>query len=135
MSKNEIVLGLDVGSRRIGVARGNSLVRLAAPLTILPADDQDQVVVQLRQLIDNEKADRLVVGLPRSLDGNETDQTKAVREFVETNLKGLGLPIEFQDEAGTSHEAATRMQSSGSKFTYDDAHAAAIILQDYLDNL
>lgn len=130
MSGVETILGLDIGARRIGVARGNTLARLATPLTVVEVDGTE--LAQLQKLIEQERATRLVIGLPRNLDGNDTDQTRSVRSFAEKLQKSLGLPIEFQDEAGTTKQAEAE---AGTTMVDLDAHAAAIILQDYLDVL
>lgn len=130
MNGAETILGLDIGARRIGMARGNALSRLAMPLAVVEVDGTE--LEQLSKLIEQEQATRLVVGLPRSLDGNDTEQTTTVRSFAEKLQKNLGLPVEFQDEAGTTKQAETE---AGTTTTHLDAHAAAIILQDYLDAL
>lgn len=123
------ILGLDIGGKRIGVARGNTLARLATPLTVVEVDGSE--VAKIGWLIEDEQAGRLVIGLPRGLDGQNTAQTTEVRRFSDS-LHGLGLPIEFQDEAGTTKQAETE---AGTTVANLDAHAAAIMLQDYLDNL
>lgn len=126
------MLGLDIGTKRIGVARASYLSKLAAPLTIIPVDGSE--TEKLQTIIADEGASRLVVGLPRNLEGVATQQTKDVEEYVKTQLLPLGLPIDWQDEAGSTVEAGLRMKHK-SKFKHPDAHAAVIILQDYLDNL
>jgi putative Holliday junction resolvase len=80
----------------------------------------------------------VVVGLPRSLDGNDTPQTLAVRRFTDDILGArLGLDPVFQDEAGTSGIAEEQLKESGKPYDKGDIDAAAavIILQDYLDSL
>ena len=130
MNEAETILGLDMGARRIGVARGNTLTRLAMPLVVVEVDGTE--LGQLGKLIEQERATRLVIGLPRNLDGDDTDQTRSVRTFAEKLQKSLGLPVEFQDEAGTTKQAETE---AGTTTANLDAHAAAIILQDYLEAL
>lgn len=123
------VLGLDVGSKRIGVARGTTLARLATPLAVISVDGQE--LTQIKRFIERENAQALVVGLPRGLDGQETAQTASVRDFGQT-LAALGLPLHWQDEAGTTKQAEAEARGSVRNV---DARAAAILLQDYLDNL
>lgn len=129
MNKPTTLLGLDVGQKRIGVARGSSLARLASPLMVVNVDGKE--LAQLGSLITQEGAAALVVGLPRGLDGQDTAQTATVREFAKS-LDSLGLPVYWQDEAGTTKQAEAE---AGGRATNIDARAAAIILQDYLDNL
>jgi putative Holliday junction resolvase len=114
-------LGIDYGARRIGVAIADEGLRVARPLAVVSSLDE------LKQIIIKQSATDLVLGLPRSLDGGDTTQTAEVRSFGQ-QLRALGLPVSLQDEAGTSPA-----QQSKSK-AVDDA-AAAIILQDFLDNL
>jgi putative Holliday junction resolvase len=125
------ILALDVGSARIGVALASSIVRIAVPFVTLDAlTDVDQ---QLAQIINSEMVNTLVVGLPRGLDGQETEQTITVRDFAES-LKHFGLPIHFQDEALTSRKAKDELESRGKPYVKADvdALAATYILEDYL---
>src|SRR4051812_43491343 len=101
------LLALDVGGARIGVAVASSIARIAHPLTTL--DASPDVVEQLRAIISDEGIGILVVALPRNLSGQETAQTASVQEFAK-QLKPLGLPIHFQDEAVTSAQAETELQ-------------------------
>lgn len=121
----EEFLAVDVGSARVGVARGNTAARLAEPLATIPANEAGK---QLEQIASERQAAGIVVGLPRSLDGHETKQTKQVRRWAEHMKQQIGLPFYWQDEALTSRAAERRAPSAGS-----DAEAAAIILQDFLD--
>ncbi len=114
-------LGIDYGGRRIGLAIAEEGIKVARPLTIVSSLDE------LKKIVTEQAVTDLVLGLPRSLDGNDTDQTKAVRTFA-TQLQSLNLPLTFQDEAGTSPKQK-------SKSAPVDDQAAAIILQDYLDSL
>lgn len=125
---NQEFLGVDVGSAVIGVARGNTAAGLAEPLKSLPAD---QAVVELLDLSKNGQAAGIVVGLPRNLDGAETGQTRAVRQWVQSAKIQISLPFYWQDEALTSYEASNKQKSNPRA----DEHslAAAIILQDFLD--
>ena len=119
-------LGVDVGAARVGIARGNSAARLAQPLKTVEAKE---AVNEIKLLAQDLPADGLVIGLPRGLDGQETEQTKAVRHWA-NKLKGqISLPLYWQDEALTSHQADAIKSELGS-----DASAAAIILQDFLDS-
>jgi len=129
MAEPVTYLGLDAGAKRIGVARGNDLAKLAAPLAIVAVDGRE--IDKLAELVRAEGAAGLVVGLPRGLDGQNTAQTETARRFADS-LKPLNLPIYYQDEAGTSRQAA---EEAGGRDTALDDRAAAIILQDYLDNL
>lgn len=127
------LLGLDVGERRIGVALADSIGRIAMPLTTLQVDGTE--VVRLQALLLEHDITDLVIGLPRNQSGQETAQSKAVRQVVKRRLEAFDLPIIFQDESVTSVMAEERLKAR--KKPYDkaaiDAEAAAIILQDYLE--
>ena len=126
------LLALDVGSVRIGVARASSLVRLPEPLMTL--QNGPQTVEQIKQLVIEHDARTLVVGLPRGLEGQETLQTAAVREFVALLSQQLSVPLVLQDEAVTSRKAEEELQARGKPYAKGDidALAATYILDDYL---
>lgn len=130
---SQVLLGLDVGQKRIGVAIGNTEVALASPLTTL--DHTDTIYSTIQQLAEREGAAALVVGLPRGLDGQDTAQTAAVTDFVSQLLTTFDIPINWQDEAVTSVQAEAELQARGKPYVKSDidALAATYILQDYLD--
>lgn len=133
MNETEIVIGLDVGSKRIGVALGNNKAKLASPYNTVLVDGTE--LNKLEEIIASEQVNKLVVGLPRGLDAQETAQTKTVREFA-VLLERLNLPIVFQDEAGTTKQAEEELKNHQFATKHGvDAVAAAILLQDYLDLL
>jgi putative Holliday junction resolvase len=126
------VLGFDYGSRRIGVALGSDQVVRA--LGVIEATSWQ---TSIRELVAKHEPDQLVVGLPRGLDGQETAQTGKARAFAAELAEFTKLHVDLIDEAGTSGVAEDRLRA-GSKH-YDkgaiDAEAAAIIVQDYLDQV
>lgn len=126
------IVGLDVGEKRIGVAKGDDLLRIAYPLTTVAVDGSE--LKQLTALVRDEQATRLVVGFPRNQSGEVTEQTKIVEAFAR-GLDVLELPIAFQDESLTSVVAEQRLREAGKPYTKEmiDAEAAAVILQDYLE--
>lgn len=128
MEAVEEFLGLDIGSQRIGVARGSSAARMAEPIITLKAAE---AVEKIKDLAKEHKAAGIVVGLPRSLEGNETEQTILVRTWVDAAKKSLNIPFYWQDEALTTHKAL----EAGADKSNVDALAAAIVLQDFLDGL
>ncbi len=127
----EEFLGIDVGEKRVGVARGSTAARLAEPLAVLPSQ---AAVMELKKLIREHKPAGLVIGLPRNLNGDETAQTALVRAWAQKLGQDIKLPFYFQDEALTTHEALARLpgKKPASKDELD-ALAAAVILQDFLD--
>lgn len=127
------LLSLDVGERRVGIARANSLARLPQPLTTLVRDDN--FWANLEKVIKTEATDQVVVGLPRNLESQDTDQTRCTREFATEFKDRFNLPVTFQDEALTSRKAEAELKSRGKGFTKGDidALAATYILEDYLN--
>lgn len=129
---NKQYLALDVGERRIGVARGDSGVRLAYPLETIEVDGGEyDTIVRMQQ---QSGADTIVVGYPRNQSGEPTAQTRYVEGFVQPLIE-RGLTVVFQDESLTSVAAEQRLQASGKPYARGDidALAATLILQDYLE--
>ena len=135
---NRVVIGLDVGARRIGIARGDLEVRLATPLPMILNDEK--VFANIAQLVQNNHARAAIVGLPRDAAGEETAQSRTTREFAAKLAKRLGLPVRFQDESLTSVLAEKNLRARKNfreimlRDGTLDSEAAAIILQDFLDN-
>ena len=139
------VLGIDFGLRRIGLAVSDATGVLARPLQTLDRGRGDsdahavdavlRVVSELTEAGDS--VDAIVVGLPRRLDGTANDQTAAVERFVQRLKDATPLHVHLQDERLTSHEAESRLAIRERDWRKRkerlDAAAAAIILQDYLD--
>lgn len=123
---------LDVGAKRVGVAVANVHARLARPLTTVANDEK--VWETLADICHQETVGTLVVGLPRGLDGQETDQTRYCRAFADEAEQRLGLPVSLQDEALTSYAAETELKDKGLPADRGDvdALAATYILEDYL---
>lgn len=122
-SDEQEYIGVDVGSVRVGLARGSGLARLAEPVKVVPAAD---ALKAIKDLVSINNTDAIVVGLPRNLNGKDTQQTQSVRAWVKQIMPQLDLPFYWQDEALTTQTAT----ESGSG---NDAQAASVILQDFLD--
>ena len=133
MSNTKKLLGLDVGSVRIGVALADMSVRIAIPHDTLTVDGTELKAIA-EEVVQND-IDTIVVGYPRNQAGEVTDQTATVEAFAD-QLKDMAPQIVFQDESLTSVTAEQRLQARGEAYTKADidAEAAAIILQDYLES-
>jgi putative Holliday junction resolvase len=137
------VAGLDVGARRIGVAVSDVTGTLARPVGVLQTsglegDAVDRAVTELARLAAEEDGlASLVVGLPRRLDGSPNDMTPRVQAFAAALGARIAVPVILQDERLTSREAESRLalreKDWRARKKLIDAAAAAIILQDYLD--
>jgi putative Holliday junction resolvase len=130
------VVALDHGTRRIGLAvadleTGMAFARPAIRRTNLEAD-----LALIRAVCDAEQAARVVIGLPRNMDGSEGPQAATVRAFGQ-RLAELGLEVVYEDERLTSWEAGERMGEAGRRVRRAtgelDSTAARLILQQYLD--
>jgi putative Holliday junction resolvase len=126
------IIALDIGGRRIGVARAHTSVNIASPLTTLLNDDQ--IIPNLQRLIAEHDVSAIVVGLPRGLQGQHTEQTHTVEAFVLAIKQSIELPIYWQDEAVTSKQAEAELQARRKPYTKGDidALAATYILEDFL---
>lgn len=120
-------IGVDVGSVRVGLARGSDLARIAEPVITVKAAN---AVQELSALAAKTGAIGIVVGLPRNLDGGDTAQTDYVRQWIKQAQESMQIPFYWQDEALTSVNAE---QIKGKEAGPADAEAAALILQDFLD--
>jgi len=127
-------LALDVGEKRIGVAIGDSGVRVAIPFTTIDVDGKE--LEQIARLVISEKIDVVVIGYPRNQSGEATAQTVFVENFA-SQLTDIAPEIAYQDESLTSVIAEQQLQSYKKPYTKADidAQAAAIILQDYMETL
>jgi putative Holliday junction resolvase len=144
---DEVVLGFDFGARRIGVAIGNTLTREARPLAIVAAEGEARWV-RIAALIAEWQPARLVVGIPRHPDGAAHEMTQRCERFARRLEGRHRLPVARVDERYSSVEADAQRASrrfpspSGGGGRGEggvpprgdnDAEAAAVILQQYLD--
>lgn len=128
------ILALDVGEKRIGVAVASPVAKLPRPHSVLINDEN--IWNNIKQLISDEEVSTVVIGLPRSLDSNDTAQTRWVREFASELEEKMSVRVTLQDEALTSRQAEAELRASGKKFAKGDIDslAATYILEDYLAN-
>lgn len=129
------IIGLDVGTKRIGVAKADTSVRIAIPNGYVLVNGQEiPEILRIARLNDT---NFFVVGLPRSNDGNETAQSAYARKFADTLAASMpGARIYFQDESLTSVVAEERLKKRKKNLEKGeiDAEAASIILQDFIEH-
>ncbi len=137
------LIALDVGEKRIGVARADTnSVKIAIPSGMIPVDGQElSAIVRLCKI---QNIDAIIIGMPRNLQGKLTAQSDYVKTFAKTleqtlqdaKPNGKFVKIHFQDESLTSVQARENLKNKGyNKKAGDiDAEAATLILQDFLDS-
>lgn len=129
------LIALDVGTKRIGVAKADSAVRIAVPYPAVEVEDGEEFkkIASLARAWD---INSFVLGLPRNSQGEETEQSRYVRQFAKELKRAIpDAKICFQDESLTSVEAEKRLKGrkKGYKKGDIDSEAATIILQDFLE--
>ena len=122
---SQTILAFDFGERRIGVAVGNTITKTSEPLKIIQEKNQDDKFQAIEQLIQEWQPQLLVVGLPTHPDGAEHEMTQKAKRF------GNQLHGRFQKEVVWVDERYTSVSVDGG----NDALAAQLILQQYLDHL
>lgn len=133
-------IGLDVGDVRIGVAKCDPLGILATALEVIDRNITNPIE-RIKKIIDDEGTKKIVVGMPKSLDGTKKRQTEKVEEFVaELKANIPEIEIIYIDERYTTTEAEHYLKNYSKKNGRDrrkvvDMVAASIILQKYLDTL
>jgi putative Holliday junction resolvase len=130
-------LGLDIGDKRIGVALSDPEGILASPFTIINRRDESLDIEAIIDIIRRQQVGRVIVGLPRSMDGSLGGQAEKVKAFTQKLREHTETPVEYRDERLTTVMAERLRRAASSKKTKkkarNDAQAAAIILQGYLD--
>lgn len=122
-----VILAFDFGLKRIGTAIGNELSRTARPLGIIKAEANDMRFFEIGELIREWEPAKLVVGLPSFPDGTEHEMTRRCKRFANQLRGRFSLDIILVDERYSS--SVLHFQRGKA----DDAHAAALILQQYFD--
>ena len=119
-----VYLGIDYGKRKIGLALSSGSV--AVPLDII--ENSENIISDLKKIVAQERVTKIVLGLPTNAQNQTTDATQSVLDFKAELDKNIDVPIETFNERLTSLQA--QRMGSGSN---DDAHAASLLLQSYID--
>lgn len=131
------VLALDIGNKRIGIAGCDGTGLIATGITTLKRGSFQQDLMQFQALVESRQVQRLVVGLPYSMDGTLGSQARRVQKYAKRLAKALNLPLEYMDERLTSFAAEQMMVgqnvSPSRNKALIDRKAAALILQQWLD--
>jgi putative Holliday junction resolvase len=131
------LLGLDVGDKRIGIALSEGSI--AVPSDVLERTTEEEDLARIAALVRKFDAERIVIGLPRSMNGSIGAQAESVLAFSKALANHISIPIEMCDERLTTVTANLLMRESGAKRKKRkkniDAMAAAVILQAYIDGM
>jgi putative Holliday junction resolvase len=133
------VLGLDIGDKRIGVALSDPQGLLASALTIIERRDSTADIQAILSLVEKHGVERIIIGLPLSLDGSIGQQAKNVQAFAKMLGQEVDVPVESWDERLSTVAAERLLIEVGARRAkrkkHRDAIAASFILQGYLDRL
>ncbi len=127
------VLALDYGSARCGCALSDPTGTIVTPIAVVARPASRRGLAQLTRLVEEREVECVVVGLPLSLRGEDTQQTSETRDFAQALSSRLGeaVPVELYDERFTTRIAAHVEEPS----TSEDSRAAAVLLEDWLASL
>ncbi len=130
------VLGIDFGTKRVGLAITDPERMFAFPFKVLERTTRDAMFSELIEIIENEKVDEIVIGLPLSLDGEDTLTTRQVRNFAASMERRIDLPIHLVDERLSSIAAEEELREAGlwdrKRKKNLDSQAAKVILETWL---
>ncbi len=131
-----IILGVDYGDMRTGVSVCDKMEILASPVGVVKGDYAPKVAEEIRKIAVDKKAELIVVGLPKNMDGSEGDRAEKCRSFAELLENVTGIKTVMCDERLTTvsaHRALSTVDVRGQKRKdVVDAVSAVMILEDYL---
>ena len=132
------VLGIDYGERRIGLALSDPLGIIAKPLKVIDRKTTPDYKSEIIEIIDEKEVIEIIVGLPITMKGDYSEQTKAVQKFIDEISGICNIPVTEIDERFSSIAAKKALHEQGVKTGHEkgrvDETAAAIILQEFLDS-
>jgi putative Holliday junction resolvase len=128
------LMALDIGERRVGIATSDSGI-LATPYGVLYRKSKKEDFARLQHLVTEFRIDRLIIGLPYSLNNHQKigPQARRIMRYAEALSKTIAIPFDYFDESYSTIDARSYLLASGQKKVALDAAAAAVILQGYLD--
>lgn len=133
-----IIMGVDLGHARTGLSICDGLEMLASPLCVIEERSPKLLLQKVADAAKSSRAQLIVVGLPRNMDGSEGESARYAREFAQKLEEAAGLPVDMRDERGTTISAYSFLNTTDTQHRKNrrkiiDSVAATIILQDYLD--
>lgn len=134
-----VILSVDYGDARTGIAVCDRMQLLASPVTVINQSYEPKVIASVKALAESHKAERIVVGLPKNMDGSQGGRADKCRAFAERLFEETGIETVMWDERLTTvsaHRALNVTNVTGKKRKeIVDAVSAVMILEDYLSSL
>ena len=131
-----VILSVDYGDARTGIAVCDRMQMLASPVTVINQSYEPKVIAQIKALAEKHKAERIVVGLPKNMNGSEGERAEKCKAFAERLSEETGIETVMWDERLTTvsaHRALNVTNVTGKKRKeIVDAVSAVMILEDYL---
>lgn len=131
-------LGIDFGTKRVGLATSDPTGTLCSPFKTIERTTRQALFDELLEIIQDEAIEAIVVGLPLSLDGEDTLTTRQARNFAQSLARRTPVPVHLWDERLSSAEAETELDMAGVFGTKRkkalDSQAAVIILRSWIEN-
>lgn len=133
-----IIMGVDLGHARTGLSLCDELEMLASPLCVVEERSPKLLLQKVADAAKGHRAQLIVVGLPRNMDGSEGESAQYARDFAQKLKEASGIPVDMRDERGTTISAYSFLNSTDTQHKKNrrkiiDSVAATIILQNYLD--
>lgn len=134
-----VILSVDYGDVRTGIAICDKLQMLASPVTVITERNAERLAQKISEIVIEKKAQLIVLGLPKNMDGSEGFRADAAKALGALLIEKTGLEVRFQDERLTTvsaHNALSATNTRGKKRKeIVDAVSAVIILEDYLNKI
>ena len=131
-----VIVSVDYGDVRTGIAACDKLQMLASPVTVIKQKDPELLSEQIKKICVEKKAEKIVLGLPKNMDGSEGFRAEACKSFAKILSDKTGLTVDFQDERLTTvsaHNILNATDTRGKKRkAVVDAVSAVLILEDYM---
>ena len=131
-----VIISVDYGDARTGIAACDKLQMLASPVTVIKQKDPEMLSEEINKICVEKKAEKIVLGLPKNMDGSEGFRAEACKSFAQTLSEKTGLTVDFQDERLTTvsaHNILNATDTRGKKRkAVVDAVSAVLILEDYM---
>ena len=133
------ILGIDLGSKRVGLAIGDTELKIATGFDVIEYKNRNKFIARLGEIVKREEIDLIVMGLPLNMDGTEGDGAIKTRNTAALIKSGLKIDVKFEDERLTTVQALKELHSRegrvGKSRGKIDMIAAILILQQYLDSM